>query len=63
MGKLNALSFSDLGPTSQMPGDLNPHLFNGHAVVAAYTPKKEGDWQWMLAQDESSSAKKMHIFN
>ena len=35
-----------------------PHLsVSGHAVAAAHIEKEE-HWQWMLAQGESSSAKK-----
>ena len=36
--------------------DLHHSSVSGHAVVAAHIQKEE-DWQQMLAQNESSSAK------
>ena len=42
----------------QFPGmELHNSSVSGHAVVAAHIQKEE-DWQWMLAQGKSSSAKK-----
>lgn len=53
--KFHTLCFSGWGP---VPGvELYRLSVSGCAVLAAYIQKEE-DWQWMLAQDESSSAKK-----
>ena len=42
----------------QFPGmDLHHSSVSGHAVAAVHT-QKEKDWQWILAQGESSSAEK-----
>ena len=42
----------------QSPGvDLHHPSVSSHAVATTHIQKEE-DWQWMSAQDESSSAKK-----
>ena len=46
------------GGQGSVPGvDLHHSSVCGHAVEMAYIPKQE-DWQQLLAQGESSSAKK-----
>ena len=56
-----SLSHSALAAWVQFPGmDLHHLSVSDHAVVAAHL-QKEHDWQWMLAQGESSSGKKKRI--
>ena len=51
--KFGVLHFGSLG---WAPGCRHTPLVSGHAVVAAHIRKQE-DWQQMLAQGKSSSAK------
>ena len=55
MVKFSVLCFGSLG---LVPGvDLHHSCVSDPAVVAPHIQKEE-DWQWMLAQGKSSSAKK-----
>ena len=54
MVKFGVLFFGS--PGSAPSADLCHLSVSGHAVAAAHIQKQE-DWQWMLAQGKSSSAK------
>ena len=57
MAQSLSLAHSTLVAQAQFPGvDLLHSSVSGHPVAVGHI-QKEDDWQWILAQGESSSAK------